>query len=177
MFFIDFIRKTFVYSGRMTRFEYWASLVTLVVAWYAWCTIEGTVLGYPFLGTFLIFVSPLPVLSAIIRRLHDTGHSGIRVWICILIAVFLLLLLPPGRRFPVTFIGLLLYPIVQKSDEGANEYGPDPYAKEKRSKESMIRSKKEIMCAATCPSCGTPQQAKAKFCTSCGTAMRSSDAS
>ncbi len=66
MFFIDFIRKTFVYYGRMTRFEYWASLIALVVVWYVWCTIEGAVLGYPFLGTFSIFVLPLPIVPATI---------------------------------------------------------------------------------------------------------------
>lgn len=57
----------------------------------------------------------LPGLGVLVRRLHDTGHSG---WLC------LLALIP-------CIGGLILFVwLVTAGDSGDNDYGPDPKARE-----------------------------------------------
>jgi uncharacterized membrane protein YhaH (DUF805 family) len=53
----------------------------------------------------------LPVLSATVRRLHDTGRSGWWYWIVL-----------------VPFVGwiVLLVFLVLEGEAGENKYGPDP---------------------------------------------------
>lgn len=67
-----------------------------------------------FIRSILIIIQPalvIPLITAAIRRLHDTGKSG----------SFLLIVLIP-------FIGdiIIIYLLVQDSFKGANKYGPSP---------------------------------------------------
>lgn len=167
------IRKTFVYNGRATRLEYFGFPLLLFLVLCVLSAVEVSLYDDAYLATLCMFVAILPILSLSVRRLHDAGHSGAWVFVSLLITVLLLFLLPPNFHIfrPIGF--LLIFGLVKKSEPGANKYGPDPHKrKEKRQKlnEQHTRS-------AACPSCGARQKENAKFCTSCGTALRTSDAS
>ena len=66
---------------------------------------------YLFIPMIFIFATIIPQISITVRRLHDTGRSGI---------YYFLIFLP--------FVGpiLLLYFCCIDSEEGQNEYGPSP---------------------------------------------------
>lgn len=113
--------------GRSTRREYWAFHL-FVLALYLMVVIASLAMGASFEGgdlvgggptvdavnlVFSIFVliSLIPMITVTIRRLHDSGRSGIWIFIPI-----------------IPLIGglVLLYFTLVGGDEGTNEYGPDP---------------------------------------------------
>jgi uncharacterized membrane protein YhaH (DUF805 family) len=114
--YLEVLKKYAVFSGRARRKEYWMFtlfnvLISIVLA------IVDRVLGFgenggtgP-LGALYSLAVLIPSLAVSVRRLHDTGRSG---W-------WLLLGLVPC----VGFIVLLIF-MVQDSQPGANEYGPNP---------------------------------------------------
>ncbi len=108
-------RKLGVTDGRASRREYWgftlvniAVAVTLTIASIAW--LEDSSLPLILLGAYLI-VTFVPALALTVRRLHDTGRSGL--W-------WLVALIPYVGA--VVLLVLMAFP----SDAGANEYGPNP---------------------------------------------------
>lgn len=103
------LQKYAVFEGRARRTEFWVwwlvnSLIGLVGFFFEETDLEWIWILYA-LATFL------PDLGVSIRRLHDTNRSG---W-------WLLIGLIP-------FIGalILLWFFLQQSDEGENDYGPNP---------------------------------------------------
>jgi uncharacterized membrane protein YhaH (DUF805 family) len=105
------VTRTFFWDGRATRSEYWFYVLFcwLVAAGVVLCleTIEpeaDVVVSVVYVALVLMWIS---LLSAGIRRLHDTGRSGAWVWIVLvpLIGGFWLLLLmteppqPHANRF------------------------------------------------------------------------------
>jgi uncharacterized membrane protein YhaH (DUF805 family) len=105
------------FSGRARRSEYWyytlAGLIISVIL-----MVVDNVVGLTFgigetgvLGVIYSLAVFLPGLAVLVRRLHDVGKSG---WF------FLIILIP--------LIGSiwLLVLFCTDSDEGANQYGPDP---------------------------------------------------
>ena len=107
--FITALKKYAVFTGRSRRKEYWFFVLFYLLIAIALGIVDGvTGLGVlsP-LGTLALLV---PSIAVAIRRLHDVGKSG---W-------WLLLGLVP-------LVGLvLLYFMVQDSQPGGNEYGPNP---------------------------------------------------
>ena len=97
--------KYATFEGRANRSEYWY--------WYLFTLLLGFVMWIPVLGWLLSLAVLVPTLAVGVRRLHDTGRSG---W-------NLLLTLIPLVGWIIVIIFL-----VQKSDEYANEYGPNPNA-------------------------------------------------
>jgi uncharacterized membrane protein YhaH (DUF805 family) len=105
------------FSGRARRSEYWYfALANMIVAIIA--AIIDNVAGLNFApipyGWFYlanVLFTIIPGLAVAVRRLHDVGKSG---WF------FLIILIP--------LIGSiwLLVLFCTDSDEGANQYGPDP---------------------------------------------------
>lgn len=68
-------------------------------------------LEFPVLYILYILIAFVPMLSLTVRRLHDTGKSGLMMLVGI-----------------IPFIGAiwLLILLVSEGEYGANQYGPDP---------------------------------------------------
>lgn len=97
--------KYVVFSGRASLSEYW---------WFALFLFAGSVLTAlvsDVLNSLFALGVFLPALAAAVRRFHDTGKSGwwVLIWLIPLIG---------------WIIGLYL--LAQPSEEGANDYGPEP---------------------------------------------------
>lgn len=105
------------FKGRASRSEYWYwTLFTLIVsvalAILSVAMWDGAPDSAPsnILGNLFTYGTLLPALAVAARRLHDVNRSG--WWILI--------------AFTGIGILLLLFWYVQKSDEGANDYGERP---------------------------------------------------
>ncbi len=111
------LKKYVDFKGRASRSEFWYwSLFTAVIgvalailAVVAWNGAPGTVPNN-ILGNIFTYATLLPSLAVAARRLHDVNRSG--WWILV--------------SFTGIGIFLLLFWYVQKSDEGANDYGERP---------------------------------------------------
>lgn len=101
------------FSGRASRSEYWffALYHTLVV-------LVCFVLIPSGLGIMLLWLSGignfLPALSVLVRRLHDTDHSGWWYWIGLV---------------PLVGVILLLVWLCTRGTAGDNRFGSNPLAK------------------------------------------------
>ena len=112
-------KKFATMSGRASRAEYWWFQLFIWLTFAAICLI-GTSLGDKkgnvtlFIAMGFWVITLIPNLCVCVRRLHDRGHSGAMFGWCLL-----------GWGF-----GLLIINIVNMlgSDEGSNEYGPNPNA-------------------------------------------------
>ncbi|RRR98740.1 DUF805 domain-containing protein [Glycomyces terrestris] len=116
-----------VFSGRARRREYWMfafyHAAALLVLWLLTMALSfpfrdsidgdgGAVLVIPL--ALYYFGTLVPLLAVTVRRLHDTGRSG----------VWLLMGLIPGGVGAIIMIVLLS----QEGDPHPNRYGPDPKA-------------------------------------------------
>jgi len=132
--FVGYIKKVFrlylVFQGRARRKEYWSWIIFSIVAYYILFSFMGSIAAglttaqddtsslassLILLGLvvyLLIFIPPTIAVS--VRRLHDTGRSGL--W-------FLLNFVPLGSL-------ILLFFFLQRGQPGENRYGPDPRAEE-----------------------------------------------
>ena len=114
--FLDVFKKTFVFSGRSRRKEYWLfaldvfiiSVVLTIIEMMAGLEIAPDV---GLLSTIFSLIIFIPSLSVAVRRFHDIGRSG---W-------WLLLVLIPVLGWIALFVFTLL-----DSQSGSNEYGPNP---------------------------------------------------
>ncbi len=114
--YFEVLRKYAVFSGRARRKEYWMFvLFNLIIA-----SILGLIEAlsgiasesYPsVLATLYSLAVLIPSLAVGVRRLHDTGRSG--WWLLISLA-------------PVVGSIVLLIFMVQDSQQGENQYGPNP---------------------------------------------------
>jgi len=103
------IGKSFTFSGRSSRSEYWwwmlASILFQII-----CTIIA-VLGNVGVAAIFPILLVLPTATMIVRRLHDLEKSG--WW-------FLIVLIP------LVGILYLIYLFIQEGDLNENIYGPVP---------------------------------------------------
>jgi len=110
------LRKYAVFEGRARRREYWIFELmnsAIALALFLLAVALGKA-GYPyFLSLPFIYIAAtmIPSLSGLIRRLHDTNHSGWWFWISAL---------------PVVGPFILLGMTVTDSDPGENRFGPNP---------------------------------------------------
>lgn len=109
--FITVMKKYVEFSGRARRKEYWMFILVYLLIYIGLTAIDVT-LGTAVLGLIFALVCMLPSISVAVRRLHDTGRSG---W-------WLLLSL-----IPLVSIVLLVF-LCLDSEEGDNDYGPNPKA-------------------------------------------------
>jgi uncharacterized membrane protein YhaH (DUF805 family) len=108
--YIDVLKKYAVFDGRARRTEYWMfALFNLIVALVL--SLIDRVTGHQILGTLYLLAVLLPSIGVGIRRLHDTGRSG---W-------WLLL-----GFIPLIGAIVLIVFMVQDSQPGTNQYGPNP---------------------------------------------------
>ncbi|MEU6223744.1 DUF805 domain-containing protein [Streptomyces sp. NPDC047042] len=116
MSFTDAVRTCLIakyasFSGRARRAEYWWFSVLYVIA-TAVIAGAGLAIEVPLLNLLLLpFI--VPMLTVSVRRLHDTGKSGRRMFIALI---------------PV--VGPIVYLVGMTLDgtPGTNRYGPSPKA-------------------------------------------------
>jgi uncharacterized membrane protein YhaH (DUF805 family) len=114
-------RKYATFNGRASQSEYWffflGNLVVIFSLLILSATIgvdsngdqnaSGTILGLAVFAWYL--VSFLPSVGLLLRRLHDTGHSGWFYWIVLI---------------PLIGAIILLVSLAKKGDVDTNQYGP-----------------------------------------------------
>jgi uncharacterized membrane protein YhaH (DUF805 family) len=110
--YLEAFRKYADFGSRSRRKEYWffvlfTFLISLGVG------VVDAVAGLGFLMIIYMLAVLIPGIAVTIRRLHDTGRSG--WWILI-------------NFVPVIGFLVLLFFMVQDSEAGENQYGPDPKA-------------------------------------------------
>lgn len=81
---ISTIKKTFVYSGRASRFEFWSFAITALIVEFILAAIAvamgtlaqvlGAIFGVIFLLVFIALL--LTYIACAVRRLHDVDLSG-----------------------------------------------------------------------------------------------------
>ncbi len=119
-YFIDILKYKYAdFSGRARRKEYWMFLLCYILAFMG-LAIVGGILSALISEKIMILFAALIIILALgiivpsiamsVRRLHDTGKSGL---------FYLLVFVPFGS------IVLLVFYIME-GDMGTNEYGPDP---------------------------------------------------
>ena len=96
------------FQGRASRPEYWWFFLSYIILYFVVLAI-GAALKIPALVFVLAVAYFLPLLSAAVRRLHDTGRSG--WW-------YLIALVPL-----VGFIILIVF-LASEGNPGPNQYGP-----------------------------------------------------
>ena len=94
------------FSGRARRSEYWYFVLLNVIV----CT-ACNLLGLAVLNALYSLAVLLPGLAVAVRRLHDTGRSGLMI---------LLILIPFAGAI------ILLVWFCADSESGSNQYGPNP---------------------------------------------------
>jgi|TARA_B100002003_G_C14091233_1_gene524899 uncharacterized membrane protein YhaH (DUF805 family) len=103
--YLQVLRKYAVFSGRARRKEYWMFVLVHIII-----SIVIFIIGSFAYGLYGLAII-IPAFAVAIRRLHDTGRSG---W-------WLLVNCVPIIGWTILFIWL-----VKDSDEGENQYGPNP---------------------------------------------------
>lgn len=112
--YFEVLKKYSVFSGRARRAEYWWFILFSSIISFALGFIDG-ILGtvdadgtVGLLGGIYSLGVLIPTIAVLVRRMHDTGHSG--WWVIVPIVNFV---------FAVT-----------DSERETNQYGPDPKAAE-----------------------------------------------
>jgi uncharacterized membrane protein YhaH (DUF805 family) len=98
------------FSGRASRPEYWWFFLSYVIVYVAALIIGGAI-EVPALVFIALLAYFLPLLSAAVRRLHDTGRSG---WWYLIGLV------------PLVGVIILIVFLAGEGNPGQNEYGPPP---------------------------------------------------
>lgn len=114
--YFDVLRQYAVFSGRAQRAEYWMFVLFNIIIAFVLGFIDGmagltTESGFGILGGLYSLAVIIPSIAVAVRRLHDTGRSGL--W-------FLIVFVP--------ILGglVLLVFFIMDSQPGTNEYGPNP---------------------------------------------------
>lgn len=113
------LRKFATFSGRASRSEYWywalflflLELVVIILMFVAMK--EAALFAIPPVIWIINIVTFLPNLAVLVRRLHDIGRSGWSVLFGLI---------------PFVGIIILLVFCLTESQDGDNEYGPNPNA-------------------------------------------------
>jgi len=109
--YIEVLKKYAVLSGRARRKEYWMFFLFNVIIGLVLGFIEALAGGPGVIAGIYSLAVLIPGVAVFVRRLHDTGRSG--WW-------FFIAFVPL-----VGGIILLVY-MVQDSQQGDNQYGPNP---------------------------------------------------
>ena len=117
IWYLEVLKKYAVFKGRARRKEYWyfslCNIIVSIVLGYIDYKIGtfGIKAGIGILGAVYSLAVLIPGLAVFVRRLHDIGKSG--WW-------FFLGLIPCAGPL------ILLYFTVKDSQDGENQYGPNP---------------------------------------------------
>ncbi|USD51642.1 DUF805 domain-containing protein [Vibrio sp. SCSIO 43153] len=105
------------FNGRARRQEYWYFTLVNVLVNLVMGIIDrviGSVMqmdNFGFFGVIYALFIMIPSIAVTVRRLHDSGRTG---WWALIAFV------------PVIGILVLLYFLIQDSEEGSNQYGANP---------------------------------------------------
>jgi len=105
------LKKYAVFSGRARRKEYWMFFLFNIIIELVLGGIEGLAGGSGVLVGIYGLAVLIPGIAVAVRRLHDTDRSG--WWLLI-------------GLLPLIGAIVLLVFMVQDSQPGANQYGPNP---------------------------------------------------
>ena len=119
--------KYVTFSGRARRSEYWWWALFIIIGQAVFGVIDRMLFGAQLvqmgdmmveaqtgpLGGLFGLVTLLPGISVMVRRLHDTGHSGWWFWI---------------NLIPIVGWIIFLYWMIKAGDVGDNAFGSDPLA-------------------------------------------------
>ena len=110
-------RKYITFSGRATRPEYWYFILFLFVGGIVAGLADAMIFGVEedsgeLLSILFSLATFLPSLAVGVRRLHDIGRSG--WWLLI-------------GLVPLIGAIVLIVWFATKSQDGANDHGPDPH--------------------------------------------------
>jgi uncharacterized membrane protein YhaH (DUF805 family) len=113
--YFETLRKYAVFAGRARRREYWMFELwnTLILAALIIIDVKVSASGHgdrAVLTGLYLLATAVPSLASLVRRLHDTNHSG---W------AILIGLIPLGQFVLLRFL-------IKDSDEGQNRFGPNP---------------------------------------------------
>lgn len=100
--FAEMWARTFEISGRTRRAAYWGAVIVNFVVGFALNFV-------PYAGVIYSILSIIPGITMSVRRMHDTGRSGL--WL-------LAALIPLG--------GILVFVLLLLDSDGANRYGTSP---------------------------------------------------
>ena len=103
--YLQVLRKYAIFSGRARRKEYWMFVLVHIII-----SIVIFIVGSFAVGLYGLAII-IPAFAVAIRRLHDTGRSG--WWLLV-------------NCVPIIGGIILLIWMVKDSDEGENQYGPNP---------------------------------------------------
>lgn len=109
--YVEVLKKYAEFNGRAHRTEYWMFVLFNIIISFAISVVESFVGSPGVLGALYGLAVLVPSIAVGVRRLHDTDRSGL--W---LLAGFI----------PVVGFILLLIFMVQDSQPGPNQYGPNP---------------------------------------------------
>ena len=113
--YIKVMQNFLVFSGRARRKEYWMFVLFNVLITFG-IGLAESMIGLPgTLSSFYALVVLIPSVAVGVRRLHDTGRTG---WWMLL------------NLLPVIGTIVLIVFFCFDSEEGTNEYGPNPKAGE-----------------------------------------------
>ena len=103
--------KYATFSGRAQRSEFWWFILAVNLISIGLVIIESVLWGVPVLYMIWMLGTIVPIISAIVRRLHDTNRSGWWYWIALV---------------PIVGPILLIVWAATKGTDGENNYGSDP---------------------------------------------------
>lgn len=113
MSFADAVKTCFSkyadFSGRARRSEYWFFYLFVFLIVVAGSIVDGIIGTTPVVQVVAVLAVLLPLLAALVRRLHDTGRSG---WWALLGLV------------PFGGLVILVFTVMDSGPD--NEYGPSP---------------------------------------------------
>lgn len=109
--YLGVLKQYVVFTGRSRRQEYWMFVLINILIVFAIGVVEKLIGSDGVLSSLYSLAIFLPTLGVLVRRLHDSGRSGF--WLLI-------------NLIPVIGFFVMLYFLVQDSQVGANEYGPNP---------------------------------------------------
>jgi len=108
-YFIDGVKQYAVFTGRVTRKQYWMYVLVYFIIYFALFIVD-LVLGTGFLAFIFSLALLLPCIAIGARRVHDTGRSG---WWQLLTLI------------PILGAIVIIIFMVQDSTED-DKYGPNP---------------------------------------------------
>lgn len=144
--YVEVIENYINFCGRLSRRGYWSFFLMNILLFIAVIFVDAIVGGSGFVTVTYILLMTIPSISAIIRRLHDTGRN--MAWFIVPIFVLplyvittnnFILSIPDGLsdgvqnailqiNFVLSIIDLILsfvvtFFMIQKGDCGENKYG------------------------------------------------------
>ena len=109
--YLDVLKRYVDFNGRARRQEYWMFVLFNFIFVVIANVIDGVAGTYGIISLIYSLAILLPALGVFVRRLHDTGRSGFWFFIGLI---------------PLIGAIVLIIFLVQDSEPGTNNYGPNP---------------------------------------------------